>query len=65
MSNEEAVAMLDAVQHAAELGDDEAARGAESALHVRALEAIMRGEGDTIALAAIALTSRQYKFHRG
>jgi hypothetical protein len=64
MSNEEALAMLQAVQAAAQDGDDEKAHGREDDLRQRVLEAVMRGEGDAVALAAIALTSGQYEFSR-
>ncbi len=64
MTNEEALAMLQTVQAAAQDGDDEKAHGREDDLRQNVLEAIMRGQGDAVALAAIALTSSQYKFSR-
>jgi hypothetical protein len=64
MSNAEALAMLQVVDAADKAGDHEAAHMAEDALHRRVIEAIMRGEGDAIALSAIAHTTSQYKFNR-
>ncbi len=64
MTNEEALALLQRVQREAQDGNDEGAHGAEDELRHKVLEAIMRGEGDAVALAAIALTSSTYNFSR-
>lgn len=64
MSNEEALAMLSLVRSCAEEDDDETAHRVEDQLRARVLEAIMRGEGDPVALSVIALMTKDIPFSR-
>jgi hypothetical protein len=62
MTNEEAVAMLNLIRENAD--DPDRAHALEDKLRTRVLEAIMRGEGDPVALSVIALMSKDIEFSR-